>query len=139
MMLEPLATHLALDRLRRSGVAARRAPCAADGGERRGGLHRAARRLVRRLGRLRSRSGRVPAEAFELEAAHELTTSQLWGVWTVAHLESGLALLAWRLSEVEHRVSAHRAYRAALAREAGAASLLAARTAPPISPAPARS
>jgi len=80
----------------------------------------------------------VPPAAFELEAAHELATSQLWGVWTVAHLESELTLRAWRLSGTKHRARAHRAYRAALEREAGAARLLAERTAP-MSRAPHRS
>ena len=127
-MLEPLAARLTIDRLRRKALVDVRAPTAA-GPERAHPLSRAARRVVRCLARLRPR-GRMPAGAFELERAHDLTTSQLWSVWTVAHLESGLALRAWRLSSGDHRRRAHRAYRAALEREAGAARLLADRTAP---------
>jgi len=138
MIVDALAFRLALDRLRRTGPSPRPARTAAAGLDRRGRLDRAARRIVRRLARLRCRAGRVPAAAFELEAAHELATSQLWGVWTVAHLESELTLRAWRLSGTKHRARAHRAYRAALEREAGAARLLAERTAP-MSRAPHRS
>jgi hypothetical protein len=90
---------------------------------------RRTRRVGRTLPRLRWRRARgVPSAAFELEAAHRLTTPQLWGVWTVAHLESELALSAWRSGPSEHRAPARRAYRAALAREEGAALLLAERT-----------
>jgi hypothetical protein len=113
------------------------AASARAGREHRARFSRFARR-IRRLARLRSSAVGVPAQAFELEAVHELTTSQLWGVWTVAHLEAGLALRAWHLVATEHRVAAHRAYRAALEREAGAARLLAERTARAVSPASAR-
>jgi hypothetical protein len=74
------------------------------------------------------RNGALPSGAFELEGAHRLTTPQLWGVWTVAHLESELALTAWRSGPAEHGGAAQRAYRAALAREEGAALLLAERS-----------
>jgi hypothetical protein len=99
MMLDALASRLALDRLRKACPSAARAPSAvAVRDDHRGRLHRVARRVIRAIRRRRSGAGRVPPGAFELEAAHELTTAQLWGVWTVADLESGLALRAWRLA-----------------------------------------
>jgi hypothetical protein len=127
MMPDALAARLALDRLLKAG---RFAPPGPDDEQRRRPSLRIAaraRRIGSRLRRRRCRPGRVPSGAFELEAAHELTTAQLWGVWTVAHLESALALRAWRLGAREHRARAHLAYGAALDREARAARLLAAR------------
>ena len=126
-MHDALGSRLALDRLLRAG---RFAPPAPDAERRRGRSLRIAalaRRIGGRLRRRRARAGRVPSGGFELEGAHELTTAQLWGVWTVAHLESGLALRAWMLGPREHRARAHHAYRAALDREARAARILAAR------------
>src|ERR1700750_2921122 len=112
-MLEPLAARLTMDHLRRTALVDVRATAAA-GRERPHPLSSAVRRVVRGLARLRPRGGRLAAGGFELERAHDLTTSQLWGVWTVAHLESGLALRAWGLCCGEHRVRAHRVSRAAL-------------------------
>jgi hypothetical protein len=130
-MLDALASRLALDHLRRTGSLATATPAgpARHARPRRGS--RLARRVARRLARRRPRAGRLPATAFDLEAPHKLTTSELWSVWTVAHLESELSWRAWRLAAAEHRMRAHRAYRAALEREAGAARLLAERTAEP--------
>jgi hypothetical protein len=138
MMVDALVSRLVLDRLRRTASPAVRAPA---GAPRRAQPHRRSRsawRVLRRLLCLRPGAGRLPAGAFDLHAAHKLTTSQLWSVWTVAHLESELTLRAWRVAAAEHRVRAHRAYRAALEREAGAAQLLAERTAGPMSPALSR-
>src|SRR4051794_32401932 len=89
-------------------------------------------RLLRRIGRSAPRlwsrrATRVPPAAFDLEVTQRLTTPHLWGVWTVAHLESEIAWIAWCSGPSEHRASARRAYRAALAREERAALLLAER------------
>jgi hypothetical protein len=87
------------------------------------------RRIARTLPRLRwRRAGLLPSGAFDLEDAHRLTVAQLWGVWTVASLECELALTAWRLGGPTDRATALRAYRAALAREERAATLLDARS-----------
>ena len=138
MMRDAPASRLALDRLRRARrSAARTSSAAALRGDDRGRLYRVARRVIRALQRP-SGGARVPPGAFEPDAAHELTTAQLWGVWTVAHLESGLALRAWRLAAPEHRTGAHRAYRSALEREAGVAQILAERATRPMSPSPVR-
>jgi hypothetical protein len=123
-MLSPIACQLSLDRMRKlmapAGAPRLLAPRPAA---------RRARRVGRTRPRLQLRRPRgVPSPAFELEAAHRLTTPQLWGVWTVAHLESELALSAWRSGPSEHRAPARRAYRAALAREERAALLLAERS-----------
>jgi hypothetical protein len=125
LMLTPLACHVSLHPMRellasagpprvmRPGAAARRAR----------------RRVARKLPRFAvRRTTPVPAAAFVLEAVHQLTTPQLWGVWTVAHLECKLALSAWRSGPSEHRGRARRAYRSALVREERAALLLAGRT-----------
>jgi hypothetical protein len=119
-MLDAPAPRLPSNRPHRAGLAERRP----------GRLRRAARRIKRRLACLRRRTAHLPAGAFALEAAHKLPTSQLWGVWTVAHLESELALRAWRLSRGDQRLRAHRAYTAALEREAAAARRLAERRQP---------
>jgi hypothetical protein len=117
---------LALARLRTVTGFAPREPSATGGRRRpwRGG--RIARPFRRIAPRTRA-AGRLPAAAFELEAPDELTTVELWSVWTVAHLESALALTAWRAAPREDRGRAHRAYRVALAREAAAARILAGR------------
>jgi hypothetical protein len=128
MMANAIAGRLALDRLReRLPVVARRIAGAADREPRRG-AGRARRRRARHQ-RLRARPGGVPSGAFDLAGAHQLTTAELWGVWTVADLESGLAFRAWCLAAPEHRSRAHGAYRAALDREARAARVLAERAA----------
>ena len=131
MMSDALASRIALDRLRRVGRFPVRRPVGAAARARLGRVRRLARRIGRHLPAPRSPAARVPPGGFELEAAHTLTTAQLWGVWTVAHLESGLALRAWWGAPREHRGWAYRSYRAALAREASAARALAERASPP--------
>ena len=138
-MPDAVASRLALKQLRRAGgFAARGDASVANGKAARWRIHRLAHRFAQRLPGRRARAARLPAGAFELEAAHHLTTAQLWSVWTVADLESGLALRAWRLAAPEHRTRAHGAYRAALEREARAARILHERTAAAALPAPAR-
>ena len=131
MMSDALASRLAFERLRHVGRFPVRRPVAATARARPGGIERLARRIGRHVPARRSSAARVPLGGFELETVPELTTAQLWGVWTVAHLESGLALRAWRVAPREHRGCAYRSYCAALAREARAAGALAERASPP--------
>jgi hypothetical protein len=132
MMPDAVGSRLALKQLRRAGgFGARGDASVATGRVRRRRIQRLARRLARRLPGRRTRAIALPAAAFDLEAPHELTTAQLWSVWTVAQLESGLALRAWRMAPREQRVRAHRVYGAALEREARAARILAGRAAAP--------
>ena len=139
MMPDAVVSRLALKQLRRDGgFAAGGDASDATGHAPRRRIQRLARRLARRLPRRRAGVARLPATAFELEAAHDLTTAQLWSVWTVAHLESGLALRAWRLAPPGDRTRPYGAYRAALGREARAARILHERTAAAALPAPAR-
>lgn len=125
-MLTPIAGHLSLHRMRRLLASASPGPIAAPRP-----VARRARRprwIGRTAPRLWSRRGKgVPPAAFDLEVTHRLTTPHLWSVWTVAHLESEIAWIAWRSGPREHRARARRAYRAALAREERAALLLAER------------
>jgi hypothetical protein len=122
------ASMFALDRLRRATGFARPKPGTRAGGRRpRGG---AVARRLRLMARRSQPVRRLAPSAFELEAPDELTIPELWSVWTVAHLESALALTAWRAAPREDRARAHRAYRAALAREAAAARILAERDHP---------
>jgi hypothetical protein len=137
MMPEALASRLAIDRLQRVGRFHVPRPRAGSAGGPPARIGRLARRIRRRVLLRRPRAARLPPGAFELEARHELTTAQLWGVWTVAHLESGLALRAWRIGPREHRGRAYLAYQGALAREDRAARVLAERACAPASPAPA--
>ena len=139
MMPDAVASRLALKQLRRvGGLPAPGDANVATGKTHRFRIRRLARRFARRLPTGRARAARVPAGAFELDARHDLTTTQLWSVWTVAHLESGLALRAWRVAPREHRTRAHAAYRAALEREGWAARLLHEQAAATSLPAPAR-
>jgi hypothetical protein len=126
VMLTPIAGHLSLHRMRKL-LASAGPPLTV--------LPRPAARRGRRARRVGSRAPRhwlrrttaVPSAAFDLEVTHRLTTPHLWSVWTVAHLESEIAWIAWRSGPREHRARARRAYRAALAREERAALLLAER------------
>jgi hypothetical protein len=137
MMSDALASRLAVGRRRRVGSLTVRRPVAPAARARPGGIKRLARRIGRHLPARRSSTARMPRGGFELEAAHRLTTAQLWGVWTVAHLESGLALRAWRVAPREHRGRAYGSYRAALAREGRAAEALAERASAPGTAVPA--
>jgi hypothetical protein len=90
------------------------------------------RRLIRRVRRALRRWGRgpapiSPAARYDLERADELSTAELWSVWTLASLECSVELAAWRLAPRRERRRAFSGYRAALAREGRAAELLAQR------------
>jgi hypothetical protein len=90
------------------------------------------RRLVRRMRRLVRRCTRRAAPTlatarFDLDRADELTTEELWTVWTLANLECALELRAWGLVPRRQRPRVFASYRAALAREARVAKLLAER------------
>jgi hypothetical protein len=90
------------------------------------------KRLIRRMRRALRRLGRVgaplsPAARYGLDHADELSTTELWSVWTLASLECSLEFAAWRLAPQRERRRAFSGYRAALAREGKAADLLARR------------
>jgi hypothetical protein len=95
-------------------------------------LSRRRRRLTRRMRRLLRRWTRrsmatLPTARFDLDRAHELSTEELWTVWTLANLECALELRAWSLVPRWQRPRVFASYRAALAREAHVAKLLAER------------
>jgi hypothetical protein len=88
------------------------------------------RRLTRRMRRVLRRWTRraaptLPSARFDLDRADELTTEDLWTVWTLANLEAALELRAWGLVGRRQRPRVFASYRAALAREARVAKLLA--------------
>jgi hypothetical protein len=86
------------------------------------------RRGRRALRRLRRRAAPLsPAARYGLEHAGELSTTELWSMWTIASLECSLEFAAWRIAPRRERRRAFSLYRAALAREGRVAELLALR------------
>jgi hypothetical protein len=77
----------------------------------------------------------MPADDSSLSALAKLSLrllspASLYDDWLVAETEASLALTAWREARPGSKARAHAAYVAALAREARAADLLAARLSP---------
>ena len=93
---------------------------------RRARLARFWRRMWRRLGVVRPRR---PLMRLDLSRGHELSTTDLWSAWTLANLDCALELKAWSVAARSQRRRAYHGYRAALAREAQIAELLAQRCA----------